>query len=156
MADTHVTITGNLTDDPELKHTPNGNLVANFRLAVTARVRDGEGWRDGETSFFRVNVWRQLAEHVTESLSKGDRAVVIGRLKSRSWETPEGDKRSVVEVEADEVAPRLRWAVAKPERAANGARARAASSTTTRRSESPAAVRPGRRPPVPASRTTSP
>jgi single-strand DNA-binding protein len=120
MADTHVTITGNMTDDPELKHTPNGNLVANFRLAVTARVRDGDKWRDGETSFFRVNVWRQLAEHVAESLSKGDRAIVIGRLKSRSWETPEGDKRSVVEVEADEVAPSLRWAIAKPERAANG------------------------------------
>ena len=120
MADTHVTITGNLTDDPELKHTGNGNLVANFRLAVTARVKDGEGWRDGDTSFFRVNAWRQLAEHVAESLSKGDRAVVIGRLKSRSWETPEGDKRSVVEVEADEVAPSLRWATAKPQRAANG------------------------------------
>jgi single-strand DNA-binding protein len=123
MADTHVTITGNLTDDPELKHTPNGNLVANFRLAVTARVKDGDTWRDGETSFFRVNVWRQLAEHVTDSLAKGDRAVVIGRLKSRSWETPEGDKRSVVEVEADEVAPSLRWAIAKPERAsANGSK----------------------------------
>jgi single-strand DNA-binding protein len=120
MADTHVTITGNLTDDPELKHTGNGNLVANFRLAVTARIKDGDSWRDGETSFFRVNVWRQLAEHVAESLTKGDRAVVIGRLKSRSWETPEGDKRSVVEVEADEVAPSLRWAIAKPERAANG------------------------------------
>ena len=118
MADTHVTITGNLTDDPELKHTPNGNLVANFRLAVTARVRDGEGWRDGETSFFRVNVWRQLAEHVAESLSKGDRAVVIGRLKSRSWETPEGDKRTVVEVQAEEVGPSLRWATATPERTA--------------------------------------
>jgi single-strand DNA-binding protein len=120
MADTHVTITGNLTDDPELKHTPNGHLVANFRVAVTARINVDGGWKDGETSFFRVNVWRQLAEHVTDSLSKGDRAVVIGRLKSRSWETPEGDKRSVVEVEADEVAPSLRWAVAKPERAANG------------------------------------
>jgi len=120
MADAHVTITGNLTDDPDLRSTPNGTAVANFRLAVTARVKDGEGWRDGDTSFFRVNVWRQLAEHVAESLSKGDRAVVIGRLKSRSWETPEGDKRSVVEVEADEVAPSLRWAVAKPQRAANG------------------------------------
>jgi single-strand DNA-binding protein len=120
MADTHVTITGNLTDDPELKHTANGNLVANFRLAVTARVKDGDSWRDGDTSYFRINVWRQLAEHVAESLAKGDRAVVIGRLKSRSWETPEGDKRSVVEVEADEVAPSLRWAIAKPERAANG------------------------------------
>jgi single-strand DNA-binding protein len=124
MADTHVTITGNLTDDPELKFTPNGHPVANFRLAVTARVKDGEGWRDGETSFFRVNVWRQLAEHVTESLAKGDRAVVIGRLKSRSWETPEGDKRSVVEVEADEVAPSLRWATAKPQRAAKNGEAK--------------------------------
>jgi single-strand DNA-binding protein len=119
MADTHVTISGNLTDDPELKHTPNGNLVANFRIAVTARVKDGEGWRDGDTSFFRVNVWRQLAEHVAESLTKGDRAVVIGRLK-----TPEGDKRSVVEVEADEVAPSLRWAVAKPQRAAKNGEAK--------------------------------
>jgi single-strand DNA-binding protein len=120
MADTHVTLTGNLTDDPDLRFTANGHAVANFRLAVTARVKDGEGWRDGDTSFFRVNVWRQLAEHVAESLSKGDRAVVIGRLRSRSWETPEGDKRSVVEVEADEVAPSLRWATAKPQRASNG------------------------------------
>src|SRR5829696_1837803 len=100
MADTPVTATGNLTDDPELKHTGNGKLVANCRLAVTARVKDGEGWRDGDTSFFRVNVWRQLAEHVAESLAKGERAVVIGRLMSRSWETPEGERRSVVEVEA--------------------------------------------------------
>jgi single-strand DNA-binding protein len=120
MADTHVTITGNLTDDPDLRFTPNGNPVANFRLAVTARIKDGEGWHDGDTSYFRINVWRQLAEHVADSLSKGDRAVVIGRLKSRSWETPEGERRSVVEVEADEVAPSLRWAIAKPERAANG------------------------------------
>jgi single-strand DNA-binding protein len=99
---------------------PNGHAVANFRVAVTARIKDGEGWKDGDTSFFRINVWRQLAEHVTESLTKGDRAIVIGRLKSRSWETPEGDKRSVVEVEADEVAPSLRWATAKPQRASNG------------------------------------
>jgi single-strand DNA-binding protein len=118
MADTHVTITGNLTDDPELKFTPNGAAVTNFRVAVTARVRDGETWRDGDTSYFRINCWRDLATHVGDSLSKGDRAVIIGRLKSRSWETPEGERRSVVEVEADEVAPSLRWAVAKPERAA--------------------------------------
>ena len=125
MADTHVTITGNLTDDPELKVTPTGAQVVNFRVAVTARVRDGETWRDGDTSYFRVNAWRQLAEHVADSLAKGDRAVVIGRLKSRSWETAEGDKRTVVEVEADEVAPSLRWAVARPERAArNGGKAR--------------------------------
>jgi single-strand DNA-binding protein len=124
MADTHVTITGNLTDDPELKFTPTGAPVANFRIAVTARVRDGETWRDGDTSFFRINAWRQLAEHVADSLSKGDRAVIIGRLKSRSWETPEGDKRSVVEVEADEVAPSLRWAIAKPERATGNGNAK--------------------------------
>jgi single-strand DNA-binding protein len=99
---------------------PNGAAVANFRLAVTARIKDGEGWRDGDTSFFRITAWRQLAEHLADSLAKGDRAVVIGRLKSRSWETPEGDKRSVVEVEADEVAPSLRWAIAKPQRANGG------------------------------------
>ena len=94
--------------------------MANFRLAVTARIKDGDTWRDGETSFFRINVWRQLAEHVAESLTKGDRAIVIGRLKSRSWGDPEGDKRSVVEVEVDEVAPSPALGVAKPERAANG------------------------------------
>jgi single-strand DNA-binding protein len=120
MADTHVTLSGNLTDDPDLRFTPNGTAVANFRLAVTARIKDGDNWRDGDTSYFRINVWRQLAEHAAGSLTKGDRAVVIGRLKSRSWETPEGDKRSVVEVEADEIAPSLRWATAKPERATNG------------------------------------
>ena len=116
MADTHVTLTGNLTADPELKYTTNGAAVANFRIAVTSRVRDGDTWRDGDTSFFRVNAWRTLAEHVADSLSKGDRAVVVGRLKSRSWETPEGEQRSTVEVDADEVAPSLRWAVAKPQR----------------------------------------
>ena len=116
MADTHVTLTGNLTADPELKYTTNGAAVANFRIAVTSRVRDGDTWRDGDTSFFRVNAWRTLAEHVADSLSKGDRAVVVGRLKSRSWETPEGEQRSVVEVDADEVAPSLRFAVAKPQR----------------------------------------
>ena len=91
MADTHVTLTSNLTDDPDPRYTPNGTAVANFRVAVTARAKDGDSWPDGDTSFFRLNAWRQLAEHVTKSLSKGDRAVVIGRLKSRSWETPEGD-----------------------------------------------------------------
>jgi len=125
MADTHVTMTGNLTDDPELKFTPNGSTVANFRLAVTPRVRDGEAWRDGETSFFRVNAWRDLGENTADSLSKGDRVVVIGRLRSRSWETPEGERRTVVEVEADEVAPSLRWATAKPERSSARGKAKA-------------------------------
>jgi single-strand DNA-binding protein len=118
VSDTHVTVAGNLTADPELRFTTNGAAVANFRIAVTTRVRDGNTWRDGETSYFRVNAWRQLAQHVTDSLSKGDRAVVIGRLRSRSWETPEGEQRSVIEIEADEIAPSLKWAIAKPERAA--------------------------------------
>jgi single-strand DNA-binding protein len=116
MPDTHVTLIGNLTDDPELRFTPNGAAVANFRLAVTPRVRDGEQWKDGDTSFFRVQAWRDLAEHLTESLSKGTRVVVVGQLKTRSWETPEGEKRSVVEVTADEVAPSLKWATATVER----------------------------------------
>ena len=104
----------------ELRYTPGGAGVTNFRVAVTARVREGDSWRDGETSFFRVNAWRDLAEHVGESLTKGDRAIVVGRLKTRGWEAPEGDKRSVVEIDADEVGPSLRWAIAKPERAHRG------------------------------------
>ncbi len=121
MPDTTTIITGNLTDNPELRFTPNGAAVANFRVAVTPRVRDGNDWKDGETSFFRINAWRQLAENATESLSKGDRVIVVGRLKARSWETPEGERRSVVEIEADEIGPSLRWATAKPERATSGA-----------------------------------
>ena len=107
---------GNLTDDPELRFTANGAAVANFRLAVTPRVRQGDQWTDGETSFFRINCWRQLAENVTETLGKGARAIVIGRLRMRSWETDDGERRTVVEVEADEVAPSLKWATAKPQR----------------------------------------
>jgi single-strand DNA-binding protein len=118
--DNQVTLVGNLTDDPELRFTPNGAAVANFRLAVTPRVRDGDNWKDGETSFFRVNVWRQMAENVAESMTKGTRAIVVGRLRTRSWETPEGEKRSVTEIEADEVAPSLKFATAKVERASRG------------------------------------
>jgi single-strand DNA-binding protein len=115
MSDNSVTLVGNLTDGPELRFTPNGIAVASIRLAVTPRIREREGWKDGETSFFRVNVWRDLAEHVADSLSKGDRAVVVGRLRTRAWETPAGDKRSVVEVEADEIGPSLKFATAKPQ-----------------------------------------
>ena len=114
MSDNQVTLVGNLTDDPEMRHTPAGLPVANFRLAVNPRVWDGEGWKDGEASFFRVNVWRDQAEHVTQSLRKGARCVVVGRLRSHSWETPEGQRRSAVEVEADEVAPSLRFASIVP------------------------------------------
>ncbi len=118
MPDTHVTIAGNLTADPELTITNSGAQVANFRVAVTARVREGNTWRDGDTSFYRVTCWRDLATNVTDSLGKGDRVLVVGQLRMRSWETPEGEQRSVVEVTAEEVGPSLRWATAKPERAA--------------------------------------
>jgi single-strand DNA-binding protein len=123
MPETFVSLVGNLTDDPEVRFTPQGTAVASFRLAVTPRVKDGEGWRDGDTSFFRVNAWRDLGEHVTDSLSKGDRALVLGRLKTRSWETPEGERRSVVEVEAEDVGPSLKWATATPQRANGTAKA---------------------------------
>jgi len=113
-------LVGNLTDDPELRFTPNGAAVANFRLAVTPRVREGDSWKDGETSFFRINVWRQQAENVAETLQKGARCIVVGRLRTRSWETPEGEKRSVTEVEADEIGPSLKFATAKVERSSRG------------------------------------
>jgi single-strand DNA-binding protein len=114
--DNQTILIGNLTDNPELRFTANGAAVANFRLAVTPRVRQGDQWTDGETSFFRITCWRQLAENVTETFAKGARAIVIGRLRLRSWETDEGERRSVVEVEADEVAPSLKFATATLQR----------------------------------------
>jgi single-strand DNA-binding protein len=116
-ADNHTTIVGNLVDDPELRFTNNGTAVANLRVAVTQRIQQDGTWRDGETSFFRVNVWRGQAEHLAESLGKGDRVMVTGRLRQRSWETAEGEKRSVTELEADEVGASLKFATAKVERA---------------------------------------
>lgn len=122
MSENSVTLVGNLTDDPELRFTAQGAAVANFRIAVSKRVRDAQTneWKDGETSYFRVNVWRQLAENVAETLQKGNRVIVTGTLKMRSWETQEGEKRSVVEIEATEVGPSLKWATAKIERTARG------------------------------------
>jgi single-strand DNA-binding protein len=114
VSDNQVTLTGNLTDDPELRFTPNGVAVANFRLAVDQRVWDTDGWKDGEPSYFRISVWRDQAEYVSRSLRKGARCVVSGRLKSRSWETPEGQRRSAVEVDADEVGMSLRFAPVVP------------------------------------------
>jgi len=111
--DNHVTIVGNLTDDPEVRFTPGGAAVASFRVAVTPRVREGDQWKDGETSFFRCNAWRRLAEHLGDSVGKGARVIVIGRLRTRSWETPEGERRSVTEIEADEVGASLKFAIAK-------------------------------------------
>lgn len=109
--ETNVTIVGNLVDDPELRFTPGGVAVAGFRLASTPRFFDRQtnGWKDGETLFLSCNVWRQMAEHVMESLHKGQRIIVTGRLKQRSFEV-DGNKRTVFEVEVDEVGPSLRSA----------------------------------------------
>ena len=116
-ADNHTTIVGNLVDDPELRFTSSGIAVANLRVAVTQRIQQDGEWRDGDTSFLKVNVWRGQAEHLADSLSKGDRVMVTGRLRQRSWETPEGDKRSVTEIDADEVGASLKFHTAKLERA---------------------------------------
>ena len=120
IADNHTTIIGNLVEDPEVRFTNNGIAVTNLRVAVTQRVQQDGQWRDGDTSFFKVNVWRGQAENLAESLTKGDRVMVTGRLRQRSWETPEGERRSVAEIEADEVAASLKWATAKIERLATG------------------------------------
>ena len=114
MADNTVTVVGNLTRDPEIRYTANGAAKASFSVAVSRRWqnRSTNEW-DEQTSFFNVVCWREMAENVAESLAKGARVVVTGRLEQRSWETEQGEKRSVVEVVADEVAPSLRWATAQ-------------------------------------------
>src|ERR1700739_4214207 len=118
--DTQITITGNLVDDPELRFTPAGQPVARFRVASTPRFRDnntGE-WKDGDSLFLTCNVWRQAAENVAESLTRGVRVMVSGRLRQRSYEPREGEKRTVYEVEVDDVGPSLRNASAKVNRVA--------------------------------------
>ena len=107
-----VTLVGNLVEDPELRFTANGVAMARIRLAVNRRYRDRNNEWQEETSFFGGTCWREVAENVAESLSKGDRVFVTGRLEQRSWETNEGEKRSMVEVRIDEVGPSLRWATA--------------------------------------------
>jgi single-strand DNA-binding protein len=111
--DSAAIVIGNLTADPDLRYTPNGAAVCRLGVAVTRRERDGDGWRDGETSFYDVACWRELAENVTESLHTGDRVVIVGRLRQRSWEGTDGERRSKVEIDADEVSPSLRWATAQ-------------------------------------------
>ena len=118
--DTSITLIGNLTDDPELRFTPSGAAVAKFRVASTPRYQDrqtGE-WKDGEALFLTCNVWRQAAEHVAESLQRGARVIVAGRLRQRTYETREGEKRTVFEVEVDEIGPSLRYATAKVQKMA--------------------------------------
>ncbi|MEQ3554963.1 single-stranded DNA-binding protein [Pseudonocardia nematodicida] len=120
--ETVITVVGNLTADPELRFTPSGAAVANFTVASTPRTFDRQSgeWKDGEALFLRCNIWRQAAENVAESLTRGSRVVVQGRLRQRSFETREGEKRTVVEMEVDEVGPSLRYATAKVNKVSRG------------------------------------
>lgn len=120
--DTQITIVGNLTAEPELRFTPSGASVASFTVASTPRFLDRatNEWKDGDALFLRCSVWRTVAENVAESLHRGDRVVVVGRLKQRSFETKEGEKRTVVEVDVDEVGPSLRYATARVNKASRG------------------------------------
>ena len=124
--DTVITLVGNLVDDPELRFTPSGAAVANFRIASTPRTFDRQAneWKDGEALFLTCNVWRQAAENVAESLQKGARVIVQGRIRARTWETREGEKRTSFEIDVDEIGPSLRWATAKPQRAAKNGEAK--------------------------------
>ena len=116
--ETTITVIGNLTNDPELRFTPSGSAVANFTIASPPRTFDRQSneWKDGETLFLRSSVWREAAENVAETLTKGMRVIASGRLKSRSYETKEGEKRTVTELEIDEIGPSLRWSSAKVNR----------------------------------------
>src|SRR4051794_16580620 len=120
--ETVITIIGNLTNDPELRFTPSGAAVANFPVASTPRTFDRQSneWKDGETLFMRCSVWREAAENVAESLTRGTRVIVSGRLRSRTYDTKEGEKRTVVELEVDEVGPSLRYATTKVSKTSRG------------------------------------
>ncbi|MEV8267623.1 single-stranded DNA-binding protein [Microbacterium sp. NPDC076911] len=120
--ETIITVVGNLTADPELRYTQNGLPVANFTIASTPRNFDRQAneWKDGEALFLRASVWREFAEHVAGSLTKGSRVIATGRLKQRSYETREGEKRTAIELEVDDIGPSLRYATAQVTRAAGG------------------------------------
>ncbi len=130
--DTNITLVGNLTNDPELRFTPNGAAVAKFTVASTPRYmdRNTNEWKDGDTLFLNCQIWRQAAENVAESLTRGMRVIVSGRLKQRSYETKEGEKRTVFEVEVDDVGPSLRNATAKVTKMSRGAGAASGSTFT--------------------------
>ena len=123
--DTTITVIGNMVADPELRFTPSGAAVASFRIASTPRFFDRQtnDWKDGDSLFLTCNVWRQYAENVAESLRKGMRVIVIGRLKQRSYETREGEKRTVYEVDIDDIGPALRYATASIQRTSRGSSA---------------------------------
>jgi single-strand DNA-binding protein len=120
--ETVITVIGNLVDDPELRYTPSGAAVAKFRIASTPRTfdRESNAWKDGEALFLTCSVWRQYAENVAESLSRGTRVIVQGRLKQRSYETREGEKRTVYELDVEEVGPALRFSTAKLNKSGSG------------------------------------
>ena len=146
--DTTITIVGNLVDDPELRFTPSGQAVAKFRIASTPRFLDRatNEWKDGEGLFLSCNVWRQYAENVAESLTRGMRVIVTGRLRQRTYETREGEKRTVYEIEVDDVGPALRNATAKVTKVARsdgGFSAGATTATSTTGGEDPWANQSG-------------
>jgi len=120
--ETVITVIGNLVADPELRFTPSGAAVANFRIASTPRTVDRQTneWKDGEALFLTCSAWRDMAENVAESLTRGSRVIVSGRLKSRSYETKEGEKRTVMELDVDEIGPSLRYATAKVAKTSRG------------------------------------
>ncbi|MGB3663154.1 single-stranded DNA-binding protein, partial [Mycolicibacter algericus] len=122
IGDTTITVVGNLTADPDLRFTPSGAAVANFTVASTPRIYDRQSgeWKDGDALFLRCNIWREAAENVAESLTRGSRVIVTGRLRQRSFETREGEKRTVYEIEVDEVGPSLRYATAKINKISRG------------------------------------
>ena len=138
--DTTITVVGNLTADPELRFTPSGAAVANFTVASTPRIFDRQSseWKDGEALFLRCNIWREAAENVAESLTRGSRVIVTGRLKQRSFETREGEKRTVFEVEVDEIGPSLRYATAKVNKASRSGGGGGGFGSGSRQAQAPA------------------
>jgi len=143
--ETQITLVGNLVDTPELRFTPNGAAVAKFRIASTPRTFDktSNQWKDGEPLFLPCTVWRQAAENVAESLNKGNRVIVVGRLRQRSYETKEGEKRTVFEVEVDEVGPALTFATAKVTKANSNGGGQRAGNDDGWASATPTGSRPG-------------
>ncbi len=139
MSGNAVQLIGNITRDPELRYTPNGQATATFGLAVNRRWqnRQTNEWEEA-TSFFDIVCWRELAEHASESLARGTRVIVVGRMEQRSWETQEGDKRSKVEVIADEVGPSLRWANATVQKVARGESSSSSNSPSYSNTSAPA------------------
>ena len=140
MADNTITVVGNITRDPELRFTTGGRAVASFGIAVNRRYQVNNEWQE-QTSFFDVVAWAQLGENAAASLTKGARVIVNGRLEQRSWETQDGEKRSKIEIIADEIGPSLRWATAQVERTDRSAAVAAAAAAATAASAAAAAGR---------------